>query len=412
MTHTTTIEMFFDLSSAGGDFFALDHATKGLLDDPTYVLAGDVATDVTSYSTGFSVSRGRSRQLDQIRVGRATINLNNFGGEFLPDTISAASPFGGANIRPGKRVRITVDGAVIFDGTIDDWDYSFTVDQQYLASVTAADALATLGTKELTAHTASSQLPGARITAVLDRAEIDHGPNRSIGDGISTLQGDTVTAGTNCLTYCNLVARSDLGRFFASRINALTFLDRHSLVGLSNLVTFSDNGANINFHGLDVVFGSELLANRVTAQRVGGTAQTANNTASQTEFGAVDLSGNVSGLLLNTDPDVADLAEFLAGLHGTPQVRVSGLIVKTHALSAADRANVLALDLGDAITVVWSPPNSSETSNDYVIEGVTHAGDAGQTHTTRFALSPISQGEALILDGAVLGILDSGILAY
>jgi hypothetical protein len=84
----------------------------------------------------------------------------------------------------------------------------------------------------------AAQKPGARISAVLNRSDVQWPYARAIDTGISTLQGDTVSFGTNVLNYLNTVAQSDLGMIYCSRDGVFTFRDRYAALNATASVDF------------------------------------------------------------------------------------------------------------------------------------------------------------------------------
>jgi len=107
------------------------------------------------------------------------------------------------------------------------------------------------------------------------------------------------------------------------------------------------------------------------------------------------------------------MAEWFANLYGEPQARIAALTVNVDALSSTHRADVLSLDLADVVSVKWNPrTGDANPARDYVVEGVSHDRMYDSTHTVTLQLSPVAQGEAFVLDDAVLGVLDSGVLAF
>jgi hypothetical protein len=85
MRADTKVFIAFDLSVSGqGTFFTLNDAVKGELDSTTYVLAGDVLTNVTEDVRSVQVRRGRSWQLDKFETGTANIVLANRERQYDP----------------------------------------------------------------------------------------------------------------------------------------------------------------------------------------------------------------------------------------------------------------------------------------------------------------------------------------
>jgi hypothetical protein len=439
---TTTVTAFLELSATGGDFFILDDPTKGELDNATFTLAGVVGlpTDITDRVNRVSITRGASSPLFSARTppaARWSVQLNNEDRQFDP-----SFPFGfGSNVVPGRRIKVQSNGITIVDGQVEDWNYEYQPSGRSVAVIDASDSLASLAAIELDAFTATaSQLPGARINAVLNRSEVAFTHNRNIDTGISTLQGDTVADGTNVLAYLQTVARSDYGTLFAGRDGRVTFKDRHSNAGLTALL-FDDTGAGIGFQSIELQYGSELLFNRVVIERVGGTAQTKDDTTSQAAYRIRTLSQ--SGLLLSSDQLAEDLADFLVSTLAEPRIRVTSLTVELAALSQAQQDQVLALDLTSPVDVTFTPNGVGEPTflvaeNDddlvteggvdlaadtadlpapitrnCVVEGISHSISAGgTTHVVTLSLGDALFTSLFVLDDAEFGVLGDDVLAF
>jgi hypothetical protein len=402
---TPDITVYFGLPQTGGDFFTLDDPVKGLLDNVTYLLAGDVATAVDVDGYEVRVRRGRNRELDEFETGTAEVRLHNHSRTY--DDTNAASPLFG-EVTPGKRVNVTVWGQTIFDGIIEDWNNDWSVDGDAAATFLAVDALGELALREFDEWTTTAaQTAGPRLTASLNRAEVNFGINRDFDTGASVLQADLVTWGSNVLNYCQLVAKSDAGRFFATRTNVLRFMDRHGLVNPMSTVDFRDDGTGIPFHGITTQVGAELLFNRVGVDREGGTLQTSEDADSQDEYGVRAL--NMSGLLMNSDEQSSDMADHLLALYRQPETRVASIMVKLLRLDGDDRGAVTQLDIGDVIAVSWTPQGvGAALEQSLVVEGVEHQLDRSGIHVMWLHTSPAQQFGVFILDDPVWGLLDAG----
>lgn len=409
-TPTTTVTAFFDLAATGGDFMTLDStANKGKLDNAAAILAGDIATDVSADVMRVSIRRGRDSQLfADIPAGTASVQLLNRTRKY--DPTYASSPYAG-NIRPGKRVTVASNGISIFDGVVGDWNYDYEVGGQSLAFAECVDALGQLGRMEFDAWAATaSQTAGPRITAVLNRSEVNFTANRSIDTGVSVLQGDNVSWGSNVLNYLQLVTRSDLGRFYADRTGVVTFRDRLDPLNVGPVVTFADDGTGVPFQGIAVSYGSELLYNRVGIDRTGGTRQTVTDSASQAQYGVSSLSE--TGLLLDSDTQSLDMANYLLGIYKQPEQRVSSLTVELSSLTSAQQSSVLALDIASVISVAWTPNGiAPQMTRACIVEGITH--DIGpDSHVVTLALGDADRRSFMQLDDAVFGRLNSNVLAF
>jgi len=411
----TKVEIWFDLSTAGGDFFTLDDDPKGKLDSVTYKLAGDLAVDITDYVHKVAWARGRSRELDEIQTGTAQVELRNYDGRFLPDDLDADgnAVYGAGNIVPGKRLRISAEGTAVFDGYVEDWEYAYRSDLTVETTITSTDGLGRLAGMSLDSSTETSQLPGARIAAVLDKSEVDYGANRDLDTGIYTLQADTIDQDANLLQYLHLVARSDRGRLFDSRMGVLTFRDRVAStavdVGLMFDATGSSPAGTIPVGGIQPAYGSELLFNRVVVTRKGGTAQTSNRTESQAAYGIHTLT--LDDVLLNSDSDALALADYLSGIYSRPQLRIASLTVLLDGLAAADRAAVATAEIGDVVKVTWTPTGmTSSVTQTSIVEGVDGENDTRSPCAVSLRLSPVSFDSPFALDSETFGVLDSNVL--
>lgn len=413
---TETVTAFFDVDGSSV-VFILDDPVRGLLDDPTYVLGGDLAVDLPGIRS-VTIRRGRERALDEITVGVATVRANNMDRIYDPE-YAAGTYYG--NIRPGKRVTIATNGVARFDGLIDDYDYDYPVAGDSTVTFDAADCLATLGSAEFDEWTTSAgQLVGARLTSILDRPEVAFPATRSIDTGTSTLQADLVSWGSNVLNYAQLVTKADLGSLFASKEGVLTFYGRNRSVTGVGAPIFSDvPGAGIPYSEFAIDYGTELLANRVSVDATGFTKQTVTSAASYDLFQKW-WSLSLANLPLETQQQALDLANYLLNLYAFPDQRIASITVLLHGLDTDDQNAVLALDIGSVIRVAHTPNGISPAIDKYcMVEGVTESiGMGAMFHSVTLKLSNLIDafgGQPFILDDAEWGVLDTaghGVLAF
>lgn len=399
----TTVEFYADSGSA--DPFILDSPTNGILDEDA--LEGTSPVDITSDVFSVTVRRGKSRWLDDIQAGVASITVENRDRDYDPTGSGTYS----TDIVPGKRLVVKTGGTTIFTGDIDDWNLNYTIDGDATATAVASDYLTLLGRTKLDGFTATSQLSGERLEAILDRIEVDFPvADRDIDDGVTTLQADTVSAGTDVVTYAKLVERTEGGRLFVSADGKLTFKNRRTAIPSTAAATFDDTGSNIPYSNIGVQVGSELLYNRATVTRAGGNVQSADNATSQDAYGIRTL--DYTGLLFTADSDSQDFADFLVSRYGTPRARFELLEVNLARLSASQCATVIGLELGDVVRIIYSPPGGGTAIDQFgVVDKIEHTIGI-DSHRIRFGLSS-ALDQPLILDDAVFGALDSDyILAY
>lgn len=397
------VQIGFTGAGANPPFFTLDDAVKGKLDDPVYVLGGgEGLVDVSEYVRSVNITRGKSRELDRYDAGQATVDFNNSTRAF--DPTYTASPFFG-QIVPKRRLRITLDNVVQFDGLVDDWNLAFSQSGFSIATCQAFDGLSVIANQELAGYAPAAQITGARVGGVLDAIAWPTA-KRNLNSGYSLLAAETVTDGTNALDYLNTVAASEPGDVFVNKDGSVVFRDRLTSA-TSTSVVLSDLGDGIPYQGVRVVYGSELLYNFVTVTNA-TTETTASDALSIALYGERDLTYNT---LLANASDLTQIANWLLIKYAEPELRFEAVSADLNAVDASQRADLLGLELADAIRVKLTPGNVGPTINQF-----------GKIVSLNYSFTPESQtveiglaSEAasfFILDDAEFGKLDSGILAW
>jgi hypothetical protein len=404
---STQVEIGFDLSALGGPFFILDDPVQGVLDNTTYTLGGTLFYDVSDDVLRVSVNRGKSRQLDKFTSGNAAITFINQDRAF--DPLNASSPYFG-QIIPRRTVRITTSGSAVFYGSIDDWSLSYDVSGYSTAGAVVSDGFTYLAQQVLTAHTATSQLSGARIGAVLDRSEINWPASlRDLDPGGMTLQADIIADGTNALDYLQLVNFSEPGALFMGADGSIVFRDRTDAPAGTGLVSFTDDGTGVPFVDVQVVYGSELLYNFIQIERANGGTATASDSDSQNSYGVIALVQ--SGLIMNTDPAAQDLADYLLGKYSEPEYRFESLTVALEDLSPSNQTAVLGLEIGDIAEIKFTPNNTGTQIDKYAtIIRIDHE-IVPMSHRITYGFETLDYA-SLVLDDTVFGLLDDGRLSF
>jgi hypothetical protein len=351
MAQNYTVEIGFDLTNAENTvFLELDDPVKGLLDSTQYVLGGALFFDVTDDVVDFSVNRGKNRQLDRYGAGNAAITLNNEDRRY--DPLYADGPYFG-QIIPRRAVRISVDGSRIYTGSIDDWDLSYEVSGRSQAMAVCSDNTYLLANQSLGSATNTTQFPGPRINSILNKTEVNWPAEiRTLDTGETLLQADTISEGTNALSYIQQVAQSEPGFFFVNRDGFAEFVGRYRRTTDTD-ITFADDGTGIPYKNLEVLYGSELLYNAVTLSQKNGVTVTADDLESQDQYGILTYS--VSDLLMDEQSDAVNLATFLAAKYSQPEYRFDRVTVQLDKLDPADKTKLLEADLGDAVFLKFTP---------------------------------------------------------
>ena len=385
--------------------FILDDPVAGVLDNTVYTLGGTVFKDISNRVETLSISRGKNRDLDRFNAGALNVILNNDDRAFDPNY--ASSPFAGA-IVPRREVRVTVDGVRTITTTIDDWNYSYTPDGDSRAEIIATDEFTLLARQVLTAGTATPQLSGARVSAVLDMESVDWPTaDRVIDTGASTLGADVFSG--NALQYLQKVELSEGGLFFIDKQGRVAFKDRLSTPTTDNVTVFSDvAGSGIPFAPALVEYGTEQLYNQITVTSGFGTA-TANGALSQTRYGILERDVNT---LLSSQTQVEDYADFLVGRYDEPEYRFARLAVDMSNLTPAQKAQMFALDMGSVIQINFTPNGLGDPISRYGLVIFLGHSVTADDHIMNVGVGSL-QTSLFVLDDVEFGKLSgAGVLAF
>jgi len=404
------VEIAFDLAANGvGNFFTLDDTVKGVLGGTaSSPLAGDVLVDITDRVRSVSVKRGRSRMLERTVAGICQIELDNRDRTF--DPLNAASPYFGS-ITPRKQFRVSHDGAAIWTGNVEDWSWQYDLSGDAVAVAQGVDGFAVLANATLTPGTATSELTGTRVGKVLTDAGWP-ASQRSISTGQATLDADVVDDNVNALSYLEKVAVSDPGLVFVDKAGSVAFLDRADLQDpTSGGVTFGPSAGQVPFNEYVAASVTDELRNDIAVTWYGGTAVagtvTAASTASQAAYGRFTYSLDT---LLDTQASAQLLADAFLATYKDPTYRIDRIGVQLNSLTIAQAADVLDLELGDVVTVTWTPNAiGSAITQTVSIDQIEHRATPAD-HQVTFTLSQTLA--AFVLDDAVFGVLDSNRLGY
>jgi hypothetical protein len=409
----TKVFIAFDLTESGGSFFTLDDPVRGVLNAP-FILGGDLPVDVTDHVASVSISRGKSNELDRYTAGNATITLHNDDRHF--DPFYEAGPFF-TQILPRKEVTIETNGIRQFSGFIDDWDLQYQLGNKSFATVSAVDGFMQLTATQLNEFTNIEEKSGERVFRILNRAEVAWPiGKRLIDQGRRTLQADTVEENTNVLQYLQLIESTEVGSLFMSRDGAVVFKDRIVGPPIVDTLVFSDgthtdpsDATYVNYSNIEVVYGSENLYNRITVTREGGLPQTADSVDSQSIYGVQTLS--LDGLLLTSDAEAAELANYLLGVYDEPDLRISSVEVNLHDKTPEQQGKLLEIDLQDVYLIAYTPNGIGDPFEQYAfVQGIRETIGI-DFHKITYDFGSIRKFP-FILDHPVYGVLGGGLPLY
>jgi hypothetical protein len=391
-----------ELGLLGG--FTLDDPIAGVLDNTEFPLGGISFVDITDKMITVRTTRGKNRDLAAFDTGRGTIRLNNDDRAFDPNY--SASPYAG-NIIPRRPIRITTDGVRMFTGSVDDWNFDYNPGGGSLAEIVASDDFTLIARQQLEPGTATPELTGARVTAVLDMDTVKWPEGqRDIDPGHSTL-GDDVFDG-NVLDYLQTVERSEQGQLFISKSGDLVFRDRLDATPKSgSITTFADDGTGIPYTHVNVNFGTELLFNQAVVSSPVGFA-TAFNEFSQTQYG---ITSTELDTLVDTQGQLDNLADYTVQKYARPEYRFAGVSMNLDTMSDTELDSVLALELGDVVLIKFTPNNIGDPILQYGQIISLDNSIEGQRHDITIGVTALDW-TFLVLDDALFGTIGDNSLAF
>lgn len=392
------IELGFSGEGVGLPYFTLDDPVLGVLDNPDAFLGiGEIFVDVSSYFKAFSVTRGKSRELDRYQAGQASIVFDNTTRVF--DPTFTASPFFG-QIVPKRQVRITVDNIVQYLGVVEDWNINYEQTINSNASLQAFDSFSYFANAELGTATYPVEDTSVRLNNLLDSIGWSTA-QRNIDNTLAELESQTITPATFALPVLQNIATSEPGDLFIAKNGDLAFLGRNKGFSSGGAI-FSDAGTAIPYKTISAIYGSELLYNVANVSSSAGTAfSTA--TSSVASFGQRTVAQDT---LLSTSNQLQELADYLVIRYSNPEFRFEGITIDLKAISPSQRATVLDLELGDIVLLEFTPSNIPPKIERYgkiIGIGLAISPDAEEL---RLQLQS-TQGALLTLDDPVFGKLDN-----
>jgi len=397
------VELGLDFTDSGGDFFTLDNATQGVLDNTEFTLAGLLYYDVTDRVRNLQISRGKPRRFSTFPAGASGVRFNNHDRAF--DPLYPDSPFAG-QIVPRREIRITLGPDRQYTGFIDDWNLNYTLDGDSTADAVANDVTSFFAKQTLSAGTPVVELTGARINDVLDSAEVDWDANlRDIDSGQIELGTQPIEANTNALSYLQKIAETEQGFLFIDKLGRVAYKTGTGFQQGQDVTIFGQT-SGIPYSGIEVIFGSELLYNEIVIANEGGATVTASNLDSQAEYGIRNLT--ITDLLGDSDTDAQNLANALLEQYQEPEYRIEVLQINMLKLTPEQQAEVMSLELSDIARVDFTPNNVGDPIQRYVqVISVRHD-VTPQAHFVRFGFQQTQT--PIVLDDPILGRIEESVL--
>ena len=404
-----TIEVLvgFQTTTGFGNPFQLDNPTFGLLDTGT--LGGLAFADLSSIGQSITISRGRSRQLEQFNAGSATVSFDNTSRILDPlNTDSVYYPF----VLPRCPIILKANGIAIFTGVVTDWNLDYDISGKDMMVAQCSDSFTIFANQALNELIPAEESSSARVNTILNLPEIAYQGGRSISTGSSTLGPFDIAQDTNCLNYLQQVTKSEQGFLFIAADGTLTFKGRSSALNPLADANFTDDGTGISYMALTNEFGDELLHNFIVAQSFeAGDEQIASDATSIALYQNQQLS--ITDLLNLTETEVADIANYLLGRFRNPVLRFNGLSTQLIGLSEADQNTYLSLELTDicSVTKSFAVGTPSTVTQTLIVSGVNHT-ISPSSHTIGFTFESTDANQYMTLDDTIFGTLNNNLLAF
>jgi hypothetical protein len=385
------------------DAFILD---TSLLDGTDTLDGSTDFVDATEYVLSVAIQRGRTSQTDQFSPGTCRVLADDRASGRLFDPANTASTWyeGSFDLAPRRAIKVLAGTAELFVGAITDLDITYEMPNLSFASIVSADGLYELSRTALTAFSPSSQLTSDRVTAILNRPEVNFSTAlRDITTGVATCGTVAYGDNTNTLSALQAVAIAEDGRLFANRRNEIQFDPRISFTFSTAIASFGGTASNeIPILAIGVAYGQETLFNRVQVDVDGGTAaQVASDATSQTQYGVQTLS--FSSVPLVSEAAGATLAQNLLDKYKEPKIRFNEISTSLNACGSALWPTVLTLDVGSVIAVTkrYDQGLPLSRTDTVFIESVTHD-ITPSDHRIRFGLGQAQIVLPFLLDTSEL----------
>jgi hypothetical protein len=403
-----TLVVTFDFSS-GAVFGYPFIIGEGVLGFNTLAEQAGDTIDISNQVNKVTIRRGYDLLQEEFQAGTARVRILDQNGDWNPTSLT--SPYAGKLV-PLRKVRISADGNFLFSGYTVSYNYSWDKEQNIgYVDLELVDAFRLFNMSNITTVTGGTagQTTGTRITAILDTIGF---PNsmREIEAGSTTVQADPGTSRTSLEAIRNMEF-SEQGAFYIQPSGNAEFLSRASIQSKSgiNPTFFSNDGTGINYRNIVTALDDKLIINQTSITRAGGTAQVANNTASQIQY--FPHSYTATDLLVQTDAQALDIAQAYTATRAETTLRVDALILDLNTADyAAGTTAALTLDFFDTIRVKNVGQDGTVIDKTLQCMGVTHEITPGTWNTTFVTSEPII--DSFIIGSSLYGIIGTSVMTY
>jgi hypothetical protein len=222
------------------------------------------------------------------------------------------------------------------------------------------------------------------------------------------LMGCLATSGRSLFDALQEVATAEGGILFANGSGTLTMQGRH----YRTLETTPDLTLAVKDVAVSTAIteDTQQIVNHVTAARTDGAGQVAQDTGS---IGTYGLFPESLDLAVTDDDDALSAAQWIVAKHATPVRRMGSATVNL--LTSSQSATLLSSEIGDRWALSGLPSQTWSGFGDQTVEGWSETLSVtatGAEWTRTVNLLPWALNEALVLDDAAEGLLDTAVLGY
>jgi hypothetical protein len=416
MAYLPTIGVSIDFSSGAGYGIPLQlgDPLNGILG--TNILADAISqvVDISAMVRQVSIKRGRNLLQDQFETGRATVRLFDPNSNFSPTNVS--SPYY-PNLSPLRKMRIWVTYLgvkyYLFSGYVSEYVTTFPVGQQTgYVDIVVQDAFRLFNQTNVTtiAGQLAGDTTGNRISDILNTIGWP-GTLRVIDAGDTLCQADPATSRTalQAMKNCEF---SEMGAFYVDGSGDAIFISRTNLLKkIAQTPKVFNQSGGIPYSSVVLAFDDKLIVNYVTAQAIGGVAQSASDSASINKYFQHSLSQ--TNLILQSNADALNIANAYVESRKETTQRFDAMTLDLSAVTtnqAAVTNAALTLDFFYPVTISNTTPQGNVVTKTLEVFGVDWEITTTTFTCTLTTSEPIMDG--FILDSAVYGVLDTGVLAY
>ena len=381
-------------------------------------------TDIGSYLESASTNRGASRfdgPIMRYEASTSTVVLKNTDARF--DPLNTASPYysgGVTQVQPARQYSIIATWSAVkyylWRGWADSWTPQYPLNgKSAITTLAGTDALAIAARNDVSGaafHTTNPETQQVIYNYFSLVPVPYHGTLTLVADGVVCVDMSTVTG--NALSGAQLATDTEIGELYLDGNANIVFRLRNDLFNdarsQTSQATFQP-GTTLPFEDLTVEYGAQGLKNSMLISSVGdATVANVGDTPSQAAYQKRTYTR--SDLLHRTFENSNDYAGFLLALQKDPELRIASMTINPQAAPTTLFPQVLGRELGDRITVTFTPPGGTAITRACFIRGINHE-ITPDSWITKWTLQDATRYDLfLILDDANRGILDTDKLGY